>query len=225
MKPTDLLAPAILKTNEPPELPAVQPVMNICAVTGEETLCYPRKELFGKSFTDASLFAAPLSEWIGVNAYIAVKYRPTRASSWFCDGETFTRLNRKGVRDYALNPDMPPVWAGYATTSYKKHGSLKAFVNRSGSRIWLFETRYADMSDFGKVTEWWNVLNEYLKSGIGRQSLETLEASAFLIQQLGMKRWLEFHEWALPKWKSPLYSFLCYLLPSQEELKEKANAE
>jgi hypothetical protein len=70
-----------------------------------------------------------------------------------------------------------------------------------------------------RVAEWWHILNLALRDGFGRTILENLECPPFVIRKAGIKKWLEFERWAKPKHQSAVYSFLCYLLPSQEELK------
>ncbi len=198
----------------------------ICAVTGEECETVPRTKLLGKSFTDGALLAAPGSDRVGVGAYVAMKYKWERMSSWICDGRTFTRLDRIGVRDMLFTepPDRP--WCAYATTSYKKHGGLRAVVNGDCRRVWLFETRLVDCTDMEKVNRWWDRLNAALRSGIGRAILETMVCPSHVMRRVGIRSWMEFEVWASPRHRTALYSFLCYLLPSQQELKaEKKNEE
>jgi hypothetical protein len=219
--PVNLIAQSIQGDPECPALPC-EPTQGICAITGAAGECIPRKKLLGKSFTNGDMLARPDSEMVSADAYYALKFKWERMSSWICDGTTFTRLNRQGVRQYALSENTPPIWAAYATTSYKKHGSLNAKVNTGKSRVWLFETRQADLTDMAQVKEWWDVLNTALRAGIGRSVLESLECPPFVIGKVGLKTWLDFEAWARPRYLSALYAFLCYLLPSQEELKNEA---
>lgn len=216
MHPCSLIAQSL--KDDKAELPC-EPVKAVCAVTGMETMCIPRAELFGKSFTNGDLLENPASDWVSVDAYLALKYKWERMGSWFCDGEIFERLTRQGVREKVLQQDMPKQWAAYATTSYKKHGSLRARVNTSESRIWLFEMRLVNMTDFARAFDWWEILNDALRAGIWRSIIESLECPLFVIDKIGLKTWMEFEAWARPKYLSALYAFLCYLLPSQEELK------
>jgi len=220
MHPINLIASAIKNDPERPELPC-SPVAGICAVTGDEGLCVPRKELFGKSFTNADLFICPSSNMVSVNTYIALKYKWERMSSWICDGETFTKLYRVKVRDRVLAADKPAMWSGYVTTSYKKHGALKAPINRRQSNIWLFEMRLVDCSDRNRLMAWWQTLNTALRGGIWRSVIESLECPNIVIKNVGINTWLKFEAWARPRYQSALYGFLCYLLPSQEELKNE----
>jgi hypothetical protein len=215
-----------------PPLP-YESIEAVCCVSGERTRCLKRKDVLGKTFTNGDVLKAPDSQYAGVDVFYAWYYgyyanagkkrekRPERMSSWFCDGETFEELDRQGVRDKVLSELMPDVWAGYATTSYKKHGSLLAPVNSGQKRVWLFEEQRVDCSDYDKMMDWWDVLNEALRSGFGRSILESLECPPYLISKIGVKAWIAFEQWARDKWQSSLYAFLCYLLPSQEELKNE----
>jgi len=200
-------------------------------LTGLECECFPRKDVLPHSFTNADILRAPASQYVSIDAYVAFNYgyrvdpakksdrKPERMSSWFCDGEQFIELNRQGVRERAMKENMPSTWAAYATTSYKKHGSLFTKTNTGKQRIWLFEMRLVDMTDMEKTQEWWKILNAALRDNIGRSILESLECPPFLLKKIGIKKWMEFERWAHDKYLSSLYSFLCYLLPSQEELK------
>jgi hypothetical protein len=217
----NLFAKSIMAHKERPELPCI-PKQGVCAITGIAGDCVPRNELLGKSFTNLDLLARPDSPMVSADAFYALKFKWERMSSWICDGNTFEKLDRKGVRQKALQRIMPEMWIAYATTSYKKHGVLNTKVNTGRQRIWLFETRLVDMSDIGKAVEWWGVLNIALRAGIGRSVLESLECPPFVIGKVGVKTWMEFEAWARPRYLSALYAFLCYLLPSQEELKNEA---
>lgn len=222
MTPVNLIASAIQADPERPELPC-EPRDGVCAVTGMAGACVPRKELFGKSFTNGDILARPDSDFVSVDAFLALKYKWERMSSWFCDGKTFQRLDRQGVRAKVFQPEMPEQWTAYATTSYKKHGALNAVVNTATRRVWLFEMRRVDLSDLTQVMEWWGVLNVALRAGIGRSVMETLDCPPFVIAKVGLQTWLTFEAWARPRYLSALYAFLCYLLPSQEELKHAEN--
>jgi len=156
---------------------------------------------------------------VSADAYYALKFKWERMGSWFCDGITFERLTRQDVRTKVFQERMPERWTAYATTSYKKHGSLIAKVNTHDKRMWLFEMRLVDCTNMPQVNEWWNILNAALRAGIGRSVLESLDCPAYVIQKVGLSTWLEFEQWARSKNQSSLYAFLCYLLPSQEELK------
>ncbi len=223
-------------TTQHKSLPALpcDPVTAVCAVTGETLPCLPRKDVLGASFTNMNLLAAPNSEYVSVEVLQVWEFgyktaedkkrdkRPERMSSWFCDGVTFEELDRQGVRAKVFQADMPPVWTAYATTSYKKHGSLRSRVNTGGKRVWLFEERAVDLSDMVTVNEWWSVLNQALRDGFGRSVLETLDCPPYLIAKNGLAKWQALEAWGRNKVNSAKYAFLCYLLPSQEELKADA---
>lgn len=233
MHPIHLIYSALKTSHKPlPPLPS-SPVTAVCAVTGDEGWCVPRKAVLGSSFTNANLLAAPQSEFVSVAVLQVWEYgyktaedkqrekRPERMSSWFCDGATFEELDRQGVRAKVLQPEMPSIWTAYATTSYKKHGSLRARVNTDAQRVWLFEERLVDCSDMAKVQAWWGVLNTALRAGFGRTILETLDCPPYVMAKHGLAKWQAFEAWAHRKVNSALYAFLCYLLPSQEELKSE----
>jgi len=158
---------------------------------------------------------------VSIDAYYAMKFKWERMNSWFTDGVVFQRLTRQDVRTRVFQSDMPEQWSAYATTSYKKHGALNAVINTRGSRIWLFEMRRVDCSDMAHVTDWWQTLNIALRAGIGRSILESLVCPPFVMNKVGLHIWMEFQQWARDKYLSGLYAFLCYLLPSQEELKHE----
>jgi hypothetical protein len=217
MHAVDLIAAAL----GPPALPCV-PGPGLCCVTGEETACIPRAHLLGKSFTNLDLLAAPGSEQVGVAAYVALTHKWERMSSWYCDGVAFRNLTRQDVRGIVVAGDYELPWVGYATTSYKKHGALRTPVNSGAKRIWLFEMSLVDCSDHARLLEIWERLNRELRAGVGRSVLESLEPNAYALKEIGYRRWRELEAWARPLAQGSLYQFLCYLLPSQEELKVEA---
>ena len=217
MHATRLIFDALPPAEREP-LPAV-PVDGICCLTGEAGLCVPRAEILGKSFTEQHLLRAPDSPLVSVAAWCALKYRWERMSSWVCDGHAFMRLDRQGVRERVNGGVDAAHWCGYATTSYKKHGSTRAPVNGLGRQVWLFEQRLADCSDRVRVMDWWGRMNAALREGIGRQSMENLDMPVAVIRKVGIARWEAYRAWARDKYQGGLYTLLCYLLPSQEELK------
>jgi len=216
MTAIDLIADAL-----PPETPPEEPRLGICCVTGVEAPCINRKHVIKPSFTNLDLLRAPESPMASVAAWRVFGYAPARQSSWWCDGHDFRRLDRVAVRNKVLSGDPAPYpWAGYATTSYKKHGALRAPVNTGRQSVWLFETVLVDCSCRGTVFQWWNTLREAQDSGIPRPVIERLDAAPAFIGKIGFRGWRNFEEWARPKVRSSLYQFLTYLLPSQEELKK-----
>lgn len=204
------------------------PADGVCCITGLRVPTIARKKLLGKSFMDGAVLAAPSSDRVSVDAWRVFTfnedrgkkrgYFPERQSSWLCDGNTLTLLDRQGVRGYVLSAPAAPHWCGYATTSYKKHGSLRAPVNSGTRAVWLWETRLVDCTDRVRVAEWWARLNAALRLGFGRNVLESLDCPEFMLAKYGWREWMEFERWARPVHQSALYQFLCYLLPSQEEL-------
>lgn len=208
-----------------PDYPALpgEPAPGVCCVTGAHGPSLPRRALIGPSWTQHDLLAAPHSDRVGVAAYVALKYKWERMSAWLCDGAEFRRLDRAGVRAAVLGPRPERPWAGFATTSYKKHGAMLAPVNAGpGRNVWLWDTERVDCSDAAQVAEYWDTLNAALRAGIARTVLETLDCPAWLLKRVGWAHWLRFSRWAQPRYKSGLYRFLCYLLPSQEEIKGEA---
>jgi hypothetical protein len=221
MHAVDLIASAIA----PEPLPC-EPGEGVCCVTGQVTACLPRKHLLGKSFTNLDLLAAPQSDMVGVAAYQALIYKWERMSSWYCDGRTFSRLDRQQVRAMVLAGAYGSRWAGYVTTSYKKHGALRAPVNTGSKRVWLFEMAPVDCSNHDRLLLMWERLNRELRAGIGRSVLESLEPNSFVLKSVGYARWRDFVAWARPLYQGALYQFCAYLLPSIEELKhERATTE
>lgn len=208
-----LLAPTV-----PIEPLPVDPQQNICCITGMECACIPRKLGILESFTNQDMFYAPQSAWIGVDAYRVLRYRPERASSWYCNGSTFQKLTRQDVRKLILCGEYDHRWAGYATTSYKKHGGLWATVNTRPRAVWRFESIDVDCSDHGRVDRMWSSMLEWISAGIGRRMMETLKCPPYWISRIGAATWMAFERWAAPIHLSPLYLFLCYLLPSKEEM-------
>jgi len=214
----DLIAKAIAAEAEALPYAATE---GVCCVTGQMTSCLPRRHLLGKSFTNLDLLAAPGSDMASVAAYRALTYKWERMSSWYCDGVTFRKLTRQEVRTLVLGAQYGACWAGYATTSYKKHGALRAPVNSGSKRVWLFETLLVDCSDHARLLAVWGRLNDELRAGLPRATLETLEVGGYNLMQVGCARWLAFDWWARPLYQGPLYRFLCYLLPSMSELKQE----
>jgi hypothetical protein len=49
--------------------------------------------------------------------------------------------------------------------------------------------------------------------------IERLDIAPGYMAKIGWRVWRDFEAWARPRMLSPLYQFLTYLLPSQEELR------
>lgn len=142
-------------------------------------------------------------------------------SSWIVSVEHgFRRLTRAGVRAAVLGDTPAAPWAGYATTSYKKHGAILAPVNGPGRAVWQWDDIRVDCSNTAEVHAVWARLRAAQDMGLTRPVIETLECPAWLAARVGLARWLAFEAWARQRYASPLYRFLAYLLPSQEELKQ-----
>ena len=197
-------------------------VLAVCAVTGQTAPCWPRESVLGASFTNLDLLKAPESSHISDDARIALSCKWERMSSWICDGIKFTRLDRQGIRALVIGGAYPKTWAAYATTSYKKHGSLWAPVNTGKMAVWRFEGLSVDCSDHDRLLDWWHTLLHAHAAGISRPVMETLIPIRFTYATAGIEAWLRFLAWAKSKYRNPLYQFLCYLLPSREEMKDGA---
>jgi hypothetical protein len=221
MTAVELIAQAIRGTSECPVFPA-KTERGVCCVTGQETECVPRKELIGAAFTNLDLLACPASDLVGLDAYVTMKYKWARMSSWIASEDFgFKRLDRQGVRNTVIGWEPTEKrWAAYATTSYKKHGALHAPVNSGSQCIWRFENVTVDCSNREKLNDWWGVMLEAMKRGISRPSLEEMSIYAPTLKKVGLTYWEELRSWGKDKYLSPLYKFLCYLLPSQAEIKE-----
>ena len=209
-----------------PELPEA-PREGVCCVSGAVCETIARKHVFGGSFTDLSGMRAPLSDRVGVSVFVALKYAvprpgkkkpmwPEMNESWWCDGVSFVILDRVSARGLILGGvqvDRP--WAGWITTTKKKHGAMRAPVNCNGA-VWAFDEHIVDCSG-DRPHRWYARLVAAQDAGIGRQSIETLDMPAGVIRKTGAETWLAFVHWARPRAFSPLYKLLCYLLPTQAE--------
>ena len=225
MSAIEILAAAL-----PPAEPPESTQEGVCCVLGTHEPCIPRHHAIKASFTNLDLLRAPDSDSVSVRAWRVLTHSvpaaegkkrdtfPLMQSSWLC-GQSLLLLDRKMVRPLVLEGVASmPEWSGYVTTSYKKHGSLRAPVNRNGSQRWLFELDVVDCSDRAKVAEWWGRLRHARVSGIPRPCIETLDCSLHVMSK-HMTLWREFEAWARPRYQSPLFRFLTYLLPSEDEIK------
>ncbi len=210
-----------------PELP----VPGLCCITGDVGDTIARKHLLGPSFTDLELLALPDSERIGTHVWDAFtagelrngktrRYCPERMSSWRCTADHFESLTRQGVRDAVFGPAPESPWAGYVTTSYKKHGGLRAPVNTGDSNVWLWESVRVDCTDRVALQGVWDALRRYQDAGIPRPVLETGEMEPHLVGKVGVSKALDYQHWSRPRIESALYQFCVYLLPSADELME-----
>ena len=197
-----------------------QTEMQTCCFTGKECLCIPLKECVSNGFVNTDILLAPNSKYASIEVFQAFKHHWERSSSWLITDKEFIRLKTKlEIRPLVLNGVESNLWAGYITTSYKKHGTLKTVINSGNKAFWGFENLLVDCSDKKKVNEWFQIMLTALKNGIYRTSIETCDCQSAIIGKVGIKTWLDFYKWGKDKYQSPLYQFLCYLLPSKEELK------
>jgi len=217
----DLIHQAIADTDDARPLPC-ETVPAVCAITGEYGPCVPFAKLFGPSFTDKGILAAPESGYVSVAAWTALSYRPERASCWWCDGVQFEQLDRPALRDAVLiGVDRHLVarpWCGGITTSYKKHLALRAPVNVGRRGVWAFDDGAVDLRDGETVIETWHTLLAALRGGIWRQAMQTLQPPCGMLSVCGVEAWGEFEDWARPQAQSRLYRLLVVLLPGKAEL-------
>lgn len=213
MTAIDLIAAAL-----PPASPPEASYPGICCVTGAECSTVARNLVIKPSFTNYDLLAAPTSDRAGLAAWRVMNHAPARQSLWFCDGLEFRLLKRVDARKLVLDSVTAAHWSGYVTTSYKKHGALRCPVNTGARQVWLFEMLRVDCSDRDAVAEMWGRLRTAQDAGISRAMLESLDISPAYLAKIGWKLWREFERWAADRLQSPLYRFLCYFLPSREEL-------
>lgn len=200
------------------ELPET-PADGVCCVTGATGPTIDREHAIKQSFTNLDLLRAPDSDRVGVAAYRAMTEPAQRKSSWICDRTGFRKLQRLDVRELVLDgvPAGAGPWAGYVTTSYKKHGVLRAPVNTGSAQRWLFELDVIDCSDRKRVADWWGRLSSTREAGIPRPVIECLDIGLPLMRK-HLALWSQFEPWARARVRAPLYRFLTYLLPGQEEL-------
>lgn len=233
MHAVDLIASALSDEQKYPV--PVTPAQGICCVTGAETLTIPRRKLFGSSFMDANLLAAPDSDRVGLNAWYAMQFgetglnedgtrkkrrkKPEMQACWWTDGRVFRVVGKAEIRQMVLQGAPSTPWAGWVTTSYKKHGALRSPVNTEPFGIWGFDDVRVDCRDIETVRAWWRVLRQAQNDGIGRQAIEAAEMPPALIAKIGVETWFRFERWARVRYQWPLYRFLVYLLPSQAEIK------
>lgn len=212
-----------------PALPCA-PVEGLCAVTGVQGPCLPRSAVISDANCDAYLFAAPASPLVSVAVYTAWNFGttkpgakrqscPERQSCWWCDGREFRQLDKAAMRAIVLEGSPSTPWAMWVTTSYKKHGTIRTRVNRFGFGVIGFDERLVDCSRDWEVVEMWERLRAAQDAGIPRPLIEALDIAPGYMAKIGWRFWRDFERWARPLRLSPLYQFLTYLLPSQEELK------
>lgn len=214
----DLISQALAAAGKARPLP-VEPETGLCCITGLTRQTIPRKLLLKDGFTELDCLRAVHSDRVSVECWNTLTHAPERLSSWFCDGEAFQQLEKSIIRErvFDRSPAKKP-WVGYVTTSFKKHGALHVPVNHGRSSRWRFETLTVDCTDKALVRSTFRRLLDVRKAGVPRGCIETMSFSPYAIGLLGAKKWLDFEQWARGVWRSGLYQFLTYLLPSQDEL-------
>lgn len=227
MSAIPLIASA-LAPRDPPGLVST----GICCVLGTAEDCVEREHAIKPSFTNLDLLRAPDSDLVSVRAWRVLTHSaeaaegkkrdtyPLMQSSWLVTPDGLQLLDRQGVRRAVIEGTRARQWAGYATTSYKKHGALRAPLNTGSAQRWLFEMDLVDCSDRTEVADWWECLRATREAGIPRPVIETLDCSLHLMSK-HTALWRKFEAWARPKVNAPLYRFLTYLLPSEEEIRGK----
>jgi len=223
MHTVDLIANA-LRANGDIDPPSAK--MGTCCLTGSECMTVPRELAIKSTFTQLNLLKAPASDRVGVNAYHALNYKWERMSLWFVSDKGMQLIKDKAtLRLIVMRHAYPDRWAGYVTTSYKKHGALVAPVSTREHRVWALDELQVDLSNHSRVVETYNRLIDAKIAGIGNSVMESLEPPPVLFRGVNPKTWLAFRRWALPRYQSPLYRFCLYLLPSMEDMKKEAEEE
>lgn len=209
-----------------------KPIDGICCLTGQYCQTISRKKVFGPSFTEFDVFKAPDSDRVGINTWYAFragyftaeekkrKKKPEAMSCWWTDGNIWVELDKVKVRELVFDGAKGLPWAGWVTTSYKKHGAIRAPVNNKTFGVWAFDEMLIDCSNIKQIKEWFDKLRDAQNNGMSRTIIETIEIPVFVLNKIDQKKWLDFKKWAKNKRESPLYRFMCYLLPSQDELKK-----
>jgi hypothetical protein len=234
MHSTDLIAACLTADEKEPLPEAAQ--SGVCCVSGATTDTIARKHLFGASFNDLNILVCPDSNRVGANVWYAFKFGEPSVNPetgelnkrkkykemqtcWWTDGETFREMRKAQIRELVLRGTTSKHWAGWVTTSYKKHGSLRSPVNNTPFGIWGFDDLQVRANDKDKVLAIWFKLRSAQNNGIGRTGIESLNIPVGIMLKVGMTFCNEFLTWAQSRYQSPLYQFLVYLLPSQDELK------
>ena len=201
----------------------------VCCITGVKCECVPMGAVITTSFTDGQLFKAPSSEWVSLSTYQAWKFgiraegkkrdmNPERNSCWVVNRDAWRHgLKKAEIRQVALEGVTPP-WACWVTTGYKKHGTLRTPVNSSRHGVIAFNDLRADCSDPERVMGMFERMKSIQLVGFGRKIIETLECPPGYQKRYGFGPWNEFYSWAKSIYLSPLYQFVCYILPTKEEM-------
>lgn len=214
-------------------MPEGEAADGICCFTGRMCKTLPRKDVLDKTFNKHDFLRAPDSDRVGVNVLRALSLKEERMSCWiatpgkfYAVGESNPRnpkdLTRAQARQMVIEgvPFDGP-WAGYWTTSYKKHGAYVSPVNFSGKfGYWGFETMTVDCRDYVKVRELFDFLMGLKTAGMLEAEMRTLDFSRKTAEIFGMPRLVKIREILRPKANSPLFEFMLYLLLSAKEIKD-----
>lgn len=230
MHTVDLIATSLSADQKEPLPVEVSP--GLCCVTGAVCDTLPAGKLLGSNFMDNNLLAAPHSDRVGVNVWYAFQYgyltdpakkrkkKPEYMACWYCDGQQFVEVDKAAIRQFVLHGSPARHWAGWVTTSYKKHGALRSPVNNKPFGFWGFDDMLVDASNIAAVLDIWRQLRQAQDIGIGRTGIETLDIPVGIMLKIGVTECNQFLQWAQSRYQSPLYKLLTYLLPSQQELKD-----
>lgn len=143
--------------------------------------------------------------------------RPEANQCWVCTPTKFSVIKRQEVRKIVLEGMHEKPWAIWVTTSYKKHGSLRARVNNDWRGFVAFDELLVDCRGADAV-QYWARMTAAQNQGIWRSMQETIDCPPGMVMKIGLENWLSFERWARPRFRSPLYQLMCYLLPSKEEM-------
>lgn len=214
-----------------------EPAEGVCCFTGETCLTIPRTKLLTSTFTDHLAYAAPTSDRVSVDAWNvfkagyystdtetgALKERKKKVetmSCWWTNGKSWEieiDRNKQRIRELLFTPPASQ-WAAYITKTYKKHGSLRSPVNSAPFGRWGFDDQVVDASSRDRVCEWWKHIRTAQEQGIPRPLIESVNEWGGIHHDL-LTVWFQYVAWARSRRNDPLYAFLCYLMPSKEELK------
>lgn len=214
-------------------MPEGEAVEGICCFTGLPCLTFPRKDVLDKTFNKHDFLLAPDSDRVGVNVLRALSLKEERMSCWIATTQKFyaigestpknpKNMTRAQAREMVINGvDFDGPWAGYWTTSYKKHGVYVSPVNHSGRfGFWGFETLTVDCRDNAKVKSLFDFLMGLKVAGMLEVEMRTLDFSRKTCEIFSVSRLVKIRAKLMPLAKDPLFEFMMYLLLSAKEIKE-----
>lgn len=217
MHTVNLIAEALRRSGQAPDIKSPE-APGVCCLTGDKCMTIPRSDIITRAFTAQSLFCAPQSDRIGIDAALALSYKWERMSCWFVTKNEFRCIQKNGVREIILGQRYPAEpWAGYVTTSYKKHGALTTPANMDTRRIWGFDEETVDLTDYTAVTAIYERLLECKKRHLPQLLMTHLTLDYVAPENIIFVS--DFINWARSLYKSRLYQFLIWLLPPASEVK------